>query len=282
MKKEEFRTLFHLKKGPPGRRRGCPRRLPQIRTCPIKASGSSRYGLTCALLPAGVSCTAPGAQSPRPVAPRQFRSEASPSLGRVPAHRFPRPQRYYGTLRLLLPIPPALMTSGGTTARQVHSLRPAADARRASRGDCGSAPPAGPIEGSVETDRSPRFLGNPGDGPLGSWTPARSDAPGHFGTPTRPPLVSRTWALATKSFRGSMSEHVRLAADASQPGSPLGHARLASDCWPGSIGRDWLPAGLLQKVSECTRYISSPFPKLSWRNDTIFLIRELRGELPNP
>jgi hypothetical protein len=27
----------------PGRRRGCPRRLPQIRTCPIKASGSSRH-----------------------------------------------------------------------------------------------------------------------------------------------------------------------------------------------------------------------------------------------
>src|SRR5262245_29515036 len=50
----------------PGRRRGCPRRLPQIRTCPIKASGSSRRGLTCAALPVVVSWTADrGSMPPR-------------------------------------------------------------------------------------------------------------------------------------------------------------------------------------------------------------------------
>jgi len=113
---EEANSPTHSEENRPGRRRSCPRRLPQIRTGPIKASGSSRRGLACVLLPAGVPCTAPEARCPRPVAHRPFRNEVSPSLGGVPTHRFPRPQRYSGTLRLLLPVPPSLMTLGGTTA----------------------------------------------------------------------------------------------------------------------------------------------------------------------
>ncbi len=35
------------------------------------------------------------------------------------------------------------------------------------------------------------------------------------------------------------------------------HARLASGCWPSSTGRDWLPAGFLQKVSRLWRSSSS-------------------------
>ena len=34
-----------------------------------------------------------------------------------------------------------------------------------------------------------------------------------------------------------------LAVYASQGWSPTRHARLASGCWSGSTGRDWLPAG---------------------------------------
>ena len=34
-----------------------------------------------------------------------------------------------------------------------------------------------------------------------------------------------------------------LAVYASQGWSPTHHARLASGCWSGSTGRDWLPAG---------------------------------------
>jgi hypothetical protein len=57
----------------PGRRGDYSPQLPQIRRCPIKANGSSRRGLMCALLLAGVTVTAPGALSRRPVAHRQFR-----------------------------------------------------------------------------------------------------------------------------------------------------------------------------------------------------------------
>src|SRR5208337_1356916 len=52
------------------------------------------------------------------------------------------------------------------------------------------------------------------------------------------------------------------------------HARLASGCWPGSSGRDWLPAGFLRKVSRLSRF---SFPELlgamsehlfAWRTTT--------------
>src|SRR4051812_8253919 len=50
-----------------------------------------------------------------------------------------------------------------------------------------------------------------------------------------------------------------LAVYASQGRLPAHHARLASGCWPGSAGRDWLPAGFRRKVSHLWR---SPFPEL--------------------
>ena len=57
-----------------------------------------------------------------------------------------------------------------------------------------------------------------------------------------------------------------LAVYASQGGLPHRHARLASGCWPGSTGWDWLPTGLLRKVSAMHSLHPSPFPKLAWRN----------------
>jgi hypothetical protein len=38
------------------------------------------------------------------------------------------------------------------------------------------------------------------------------------------------------------------------------HAGRASGCWPGSSGRDWLPAGFLRKVSEMQPTSLPPFP----------------------
>ena len=48
-----------------------------------------------------------------------------------------------------------------------------------------------------------------------------------------------------------------LAVYASQGRLPPHHARLASGCWPGSTGRDWLPAGFQRKVSS---FGYPPFP----------------------
>ena len=53
-----------------------------------------------------------------------------------------------------------------------------------------------------------------------------------------------------------------LAVYASQGWSPTHHARLASGCWSGSTGRDWLPAGFHLKGF---KFRLSSFPELSWR-----------------
>ena len=76
--------------------------------------------------------------------------------------------------------------------------------------------------------------------------------PGGIGH-TRPSRRANTVPAADKS-EDSHEELSRLnrtawalAVYASQGGSPLHHARLASGCWPGSTGRDWLPAGFPTK-----------------------------------
>ena len=65
---------------------------------------------------------------------------------------------------------------------------------------------------------------------------------------TRPPRLT-----TARAHREEISGLNRTAFDravsASQGGLPTRHARLASGCWPGSTGRDWLPAGFLQTVS---------------------------------
>src|SRR5208337_1485341 len=53
-----------------------------------------------------------------------------------------------------------------------------------------------------------------------------------------------------------------LAVYASQGWSPTHHARLASGCWSGSTGRDWLPAGFHLKGFKLPTILLS---RASWR-----------------
>ena len=53
-----------------------------------------------------------------------------------------------------------------------------------------------------------------------------------------------------------------LAVYASQGWSPTHHARLASGCWSGSTGRDWLPAGFHLKGFKLRAILLS---RASWR-----------------
>jgi len=69
--------------------------LPQIRTCPIEASGSSRQGFTFPLCyPWPLREPGTEAQSPRRVARPRVHDEALPALPRVPAVQVPRLPRY--------------------------------------------------------------------------------------------------------------------------------------------------------------------------------------------
>ena len=90
---------------------------------------------------------------------------------------------------------------------------------------------------SVETDGAPRFLGTPRVPWPCSSTPAGSVTPGHRGVPTRSPRADKSEDSHDDLSRLNRTAWA-LAVYASQGGSPLHHARLASGCWPSSAGRD--------------------------------------------
>jgi len=116
----------------------------------------------------------------------------------------------------------------------------------------------------AETTGPPRFLGNPLC-PCPALRPRRD-------LHARPlaalqcclPLLSRRRLPPSTSFgalpHGLVTRCLRFAAWV----TPGIDARLASDCWPGFIGRGWLPAGFHYKVSEILTS-RSPCPGLSWR-----------------
>src|SRR5262249_148008 len=104
--------------------------LPQIRTCPIKAYGSSSHGFAatwCYLLP--LRGQGDEARCPRLVSRQQLRDSALPSLRRVLPGRVPRLPRDCEGLR---PLPPPLAvlvcSPGDTRVASVGSLPPDNDA----------------------------------------------------------------------------------------------------------------------------------------------------------
>jgi hypothetical protein len=178
---------------------------------------------------------------------------------------------------------PALLEDVGRYHGCAWHFAPARRRRSAGGpGGLGSAPPLADRV-SVEADRSPRFPGNPRGGPLGSWTPAGPVTPGRYGMPTRPPPVSRTWAPATKAFGARSPSSTTSLSTLRSRGLP----RTTQDSLPtagralsGGIG---YPQGSDERFPSCTRYISSPLPELTWRNDTTFpgaQYQELSRKLP--
>ena len=95
----------------PGRSGGCPPELPQIRTCPIKASGSSGHGLAAhggapARDPLLVRGHGSRFQCTGHVSLQRLRNAAPPSLHRVLAGGVPRLRRYYEALRFPAAVSP--------------------------------------------------------------------------------------------------------------------------------------------------------------------------------
>ncbi len=75
------------------------------------------------------------------------------------------------------------------------------------------------------------------------FDPGETSAPGHHGAPVLPSAFFTASALARTSLSGLDRTAHELAVYASQPGSPPGHARLASGWWPAVPGRGSTPAG---------------------------------------
>src|SRR5208337_4726485 len=121
----------------------------------------------------------------------------------------------------------------------------------------------------METAGSPKFPGNPRDLSPCSPTPV---GPGRLSRPwvsclARPPRLTRTRAQH-EEISGLNRTAFDLAAYASQGWSPTHHPRLASGCWSGSTGRDWLPAGFHLKGFNL-RLSSSP-ELLGAKSDRVF------------
>jgi len=161
--------------------------LPQIRTCPIKASGSSGYGFP---IPHRYALKFRGhgdrVQSPGHVSLQRFRSPALPSLHRVPTVTVPRLRRYYGALRFPanrhggFPCRSPAVTTGRVCFRLSLQAR-----RRPGARSIRVRPPPRRISGGVAG--RPKFLGNPRVPMPCSRTPAGPQSPGHAVIRTRPP-----------------------------------------------------------------------------------------------
>src|SRR5271167_3615067 len=116
----------------------------------------------------------------------------------------------------------------------------------------------------METAGSPKFPGNPRDHSPCSPTPV---GPDRLSRPwvsclARPPRLTRTRAHH-EEISGLNRTAFDLAVYASQGWSPTHHARLASGCWSGSTGRDWLPAGFHLKGFKLPTILLS---RASWRD----------------
>lgn len=167
-----------------------------------------------------------------------------------PLGRVPRLHRYHGRSDFLPPVTPrSLPPRGATTAAGLCSL-PAGGSVTGRALDLltGSSTP----EITVETTGPPRFLRNP-HAYMPSFLRPRWDL--HARPLRRGSTAFRNFNNVGShdrySFRGSITQPARSLSTLSDHGYPLmySHPRLASGCWPNFAGRDWLPAGLLRKVS---------------------------------
>ena len=171
--------------------------LPQIRTCPIRASGSSRRGFAVPLhYPRSLREPGAEAQSPRPVARPQLRDEPPPSLDRVPAVEVPRLRQYYEVVRLLAVLPAALRCLRLAVPRGAPVLRSrsAPDARPTGPGSLGSATPQRPL-GTGGDDEISQVPGDPCCACALFLDPGEPGLPGRYSRSTRPHAQRTTGAL---------------------------------------------------------------------------------------
>ena len=193
---------------------------------------------------------------------------APPSLPRVRADPVPLLHRYYEVLRF--PTAPSaalrcLRTAGTTSC--IWLLRSAAPQTQSPAAWSSSIrSPLRIIR--VETAGRPRFLRNPRVSMPCSPTPAGPTRQALRRSRLGPRYVHNEGSHDQINLSGLHHTAWTLAAYASQSGLPQNHARLASRCWP-LCGTGLVTRRIPTKGFRVVSYISSPFPKLSWRKDIV-------------
>ena len=219
----------------PGRPGSCLPGLPQIRTCPIKASGSSIRGFALRpRYPEELHAQGFESRCTRPVSRLRDRGQAPPWLRRVPVGPVPRLHSYYEVLRTPTALSAGLrfLRPAVTTFAPVFvPLRP--DAGRWAWSCCVAAP----------TTWRWRRSGLPGSwGTLMCLCPGLRPRQDRRTRPLRCVDAAPAWwtakAPATWRISGLDPTASALAVYASPRRLPGPDARLASRCWPSSTGRD--------------------------------------------
>jgi hypothetical protein len=168
----------------PGRRGGCPPRLPQIRTCPMRASGSSGHGLIrCCFVNTLPEFDASDMFPSNDATTRR----SLPSTGSV-RNTFPR---FPGTMKRSDARSPSRLASlpsrGGTREVRPRSSLPSARRRRRAWSFVAGCPLPDWFHG--REPGTPRFLENPPGLLPCSPTPAGTVTPRPVGAPSRTPPV---------------------------------------------------------------------------------------------
>jgi len=187
-------------------------------------------------------------QSAPPGSPRWVRPSAAPFPPPGPPGRVPRPQRYYGAVRLPVPLTPASVAFARRYPAARLSFR-SQRSRSPNRGPGVRHPVPLPGQSAGRQAGPPRFPGNPVVPSPCSSTPAGPATPGHNKVCRHGPrYVHNEGSHNNESFEaqshGFGTRCLRFVEGVATP-----DAKLASGCWPSSAGRDWLPAGLQRKVS---------------------------------
>ena len=229
-----IRRQVHL----PGRPGSCLPGLPQIRTCPIQASGSSRHGFTSRFAMRGRYVNPqPGYKAPDGCPTHDsMASIPLPSSG-FPRYRFPFVNGTMGMCDFLRPFRRASFSF----VWQYHAWRLSVRSCRPKHQTAGQ----GCVIRSPQPDMNawrrsgpPKFLENPHVSTPCSQTPAETVASSHNNAPTRPPLFKRRRLPATISISGLNSTASTRAVYA----SPAASLQRTQDSLP-AVGQT-LPDGI--------------------------------------
>ena len=193
--------------------------------------------------------------------PQTFRNPAPPSLHRVPAGRFPGFIGTVGRSDSLPSIPPHFVAFAWRYRCCAPVLRSRRRPSAAVAGQGLSLPGYPSFRVSCGGGRASQVPGEPHCGHALLSDPGGTSAPGHLGASVLPSAfqqrrLPRLQTLSRLNHTACRTRCLRFAARVTRS-----DARLASGCWPGFAGRDWLPAGFHRRVSELC-YISFPLPRL--------------------
>ena len=256
---------FTSKMASPGRPGGCPPGLPQIRTCPTQAYGSSGRGLTtCTATRNSFGHRAAGLSVPTLSPSCGSAIQVPPSLHRVPAAAVPRLRHYYEALRLPTALPDALRRPSHAGDRPVRlcSLRSAR--RRPAAWSFAVRQPRAHLR--IGNGRVSQVPGEPCCAYALLSDPGRTNAPGPKGAPARPPPGRRRRLPRGGVFRGSitrpwhwLSTLRRTDCSATTQDS----LPAAGQALRGGIG---YPQGSEKRFAEDVLHPRPPFPGFAWRN----------------